>query len=120
MEKIVLGDVEKHLKNKAIIWHSQHEVMKGKSCLSNLVSFYDKASHLVAEGKAVDIIFLDFSKAFDTIPHSILLDKLSICEIKRVMLCWVMNWLYGRPQRAVWGLQLAGGQSLEMFPRAHF
>ena len=69
MEKIVLGDVERHLKNKAIIWHSQHEVMKGKSCLSNLVSFYDKATHLVAEGKAADIIFLDFSKAFDTIPH---------------------------------------------------
>ena len=35
VEKIVLGDIERHVKNKAIIWHSQHEVMKGKSCLSN-------------------------------------------------------------------------------------
>ena len=42
---------------------------------------------------------------------SILLDKPFNCEINRVILCWVMNWLYSRPQRAVEGLQLAGGPS---------
>lgn len=98
MEKIVLGATERQLKNKAVIRHSQHGFMKGKSCLSNLISFYDRVTCL-DEGKAVDVIFLDFSKAFDTIPR-ILLDKCSYCELSRFVLPWVMNWLKGRAQRA--------------------
>ena len=42
MEKIILGATERHLQNNAIIRHSQHGFPKGKSCLTNLVSFYDK------------------------------------------------------------------------------
>ena len=60
------------------------------------MSFYDKAVHLMNEGKAVDVVFLNFSKAFDTVPHSTLLDKLSNCEMGRCTLCWVKNWLKTR------------------------
>lgn len=49
--------------------------MKGKSGLSNLI-FFDKVTLLVGEEKAVDVILLYFSKAFDTVPHNILLDQL--------------------------------------------
>ncbi|KAK4806138.1 hypothetical protein QYF61_001061 [Mycteria americana] len=101
MEKIILGTVERHLKDNAIIRHSQHGFPKGKSCLSNLISFYDKVTRLVDEGKAVDVVFLDFSKAFDTVPQSILLDKLSNCGMSRFTVCWVKNWLEGRAQRVV-------------------
>lgn len=45
------------------------------------------------EGKAVDVVFLDFSKAFDTVPHSILLDKFSSCGISRFRVHWVKTWL---------------------------
>jgi len=43
--------------------------MQGRSCLTNLISFEGKVSHLVDEGLAVDVVSLYFSKAFDTISH---------------------------------------------------
>ncbi|KAK4816858.1 hypothetical protein QYF61_023980 [Mycteria americana] len=74
---------------------------KGRSCLTNLISFYDKVTHLVDEGKAVDVIYLDFSKAFDTVSHSILLEKLAAHGLGRCTLRWVKNCLDGRAQRVV-------------------
>lgn len=58
----------------------------------------------------VDIIFLDFSKTSDTTPHSILLDRLSNWEIKRLTLRWVMSWLNSRAQRVVLGGATSGWQ----------
>jgi len=55
----------------------------------------------VEEGKAVDIVCLDFSKAFDTVPHSILLEKLVAHGLDRCSLHWMENWLNGRVQRVV-------------------
>jgi len=95
------GTVERHLKNNAIIRHSQHGSTKRKSCLTDLMSFYDEVTWLVDEGKVVDVVFLDFSKAFDTVPHSILLDTLSNCGMSRFTVHWVKNWLKGRAQRVV-------------------
>ncbi|KAK4828278.1 hypothetical protein QYF61_024944 [Mycteria americana] len=75
--------------------------MKGRSCLTNLISFCDKVTHLVDEGKAVDVVYLDFSKAFDTVSHSILLEKLAAHGLDGCTLRWVKNWLDGRAQRVV-------------------
>jgi len=80
---------------------SQHVFMKGRSCLTNLISFYDQVTHLVDEGKAVDVVYLDFSKAFDTVPHSILLQKLAAHGLDGCTLCWIKNCLDGRAQRMV-------------------
>jgi len=75
--------------------------MKGRSCLTNLISFYDQVTHLVDEGNAVDVIYVDFSKAFDSVPHSILLEKLTVHGVLGCTLCWIKNWLNGREQRVV-------------------
>ena len=92
------------LKNKTVVRHSQHEFIKVKSCLSYLISLHDNIIHLVDEGMVVDVVFLDLSKAFDTIPHSSLLDKLTSSEINRSILFWAMNWLNSSPQRLIaWG-----------------
>jgi len=56
---------------------------------------------LVDEGKAVDIIYLDFSKAFDTVPHSILLEKPAAHDLDGCTLFWIKNWLNDRVQRVV-------------------
>ena len=80
---------------------SQHEFTKGRSCLTNLISFYDLVTHLMDEGKAVDVVYLDFSKAFDTVSHSILLGKLATCGLDWYTLLWVRNWLEGCAQWVV-------------------
>ena len=51
------------------------------------------------EGKAMDVVYLDFSKAFDTVSHSILLEKLAADGLDRCTFHWVKNWLDGRAQR---------------------
>ncbi|TRZ09048.1 hypothetical protein HGM15179_018057 [Zosterops borbonicus] len=65
--------------------------MKGKSCLTNLISFYDKVTHLMDEGKAVDVVYLDFSKAFDTVSYHILLEKLAAYGLDGCTVHWVTH-----------------------------
>jgi len=80
---------------------------KGRSCLTNLISSYDQVTCLVDEGKAVDVIYLDFSKTFDTVSHSILLEKLAAHGLDGCTLHWIKNWLNGRVQQVV----VNGGKS---------
>jgi len=49
----------------------------------------------------VDAIYLDFSKAFDTVSHIILLEKLAAHSLDGCTLCWIKNWLNGWVQRVV-------------------
>ncbi|KAK4825741.1 hypothetical protein QYF61_002180 [Mycteria americana] len=77
MEQIILSAITRHLQDNQVIRPSQHGFRKGRSCLTNLISFCDKVTCLVDEGKAVDVVYLDFRKAFGTISHSILLEKLA-------------------------------------------
>uniref|UniRef100_A0A493TP95 Reverse transcriptase domain-containing protein n=1 Tax=Anas platyrhynchos platyrhynchos TaxID=8840 RepID=A0A493TP95_ANAPP len=101
MEQILLGVIMRHLKGKQAIRPSQHGFMEGRSCLTNLISFYNKVTRWVDEGKAVDVVYLDFSKAFDTVSHSILLKKLAALGLDWRTLRWVRNWLDSRAQRVV-------------------
>ncbi|KAK4830328.1 hypothetical protein QYF61_010092 [Mycteria americana] len=101
LEQIILSVITRHVENNQGIKPSQHGFRKGRSCLTNLISFYDKVTRLVDEGKAVDVVYLDFSKAFDTVSHSILLEKLAAHALDSCTLRWVKNWLDSRAQRVV-------------------
>jgi len=68
MEQFILSALTGHVKDSQGIRPSQHRFMKGRCCLTNLISSYDQVTALVDKGKAVDVVYLDFSKAFDTVP----------------------------------------------------
>ncbi|PKU46211.1 rna-directed dna polymerase from mobile element jockey-like [Limosa lapponica baueri] len=101
MTIIILSTITWHMKDNQAIRTSQHGFMKSRSCLTNLISFYDKVTCSVDKGKAVDAVYLDFSKAFDMVSHRILLEKLPAQGLNRSTLCWVKNWLEGQSQRVV-------------------
>ena len=101
MEQIVLRETMMHLRDNQGIRPRQNGFTKGRSCLTNMISFCELVILLVDEGKAVEMVYLDFSKAFDTVSHSILLEKLAAHGLDRYAFSWVKNWLEGWAQRVV-------------------
>ena len=80
---------------------SQHGFLKARSCLTNILCFLEDVTKWVDEGSPVDIIYLDFKKAFDKVPHQRLLLKLKAHGIGNGMINWIEKWLIDRRQRVV-------------------
>jgi len=73
MEQVVLDVTSKQVEEKKFIGSSQHEFTKGKSYSANLVAFCGVMTDWVSERKAVNIVYLDFSEAFDAVSLKILI-----------------------------------------------
>ena len=71
MEQLILDTFIKQVQEKKAIRSSQHESTNDKSRFTNLIAFYDDMTGWVDEGRAVDLVYLDFSKAFNKqgLPH---------------------------------------------------
>ena len=98
LEALIKDDLMEHLIQNNLIRDSQHGFMAGRSCTTNLIKFMDSATQIIDTGKAADIFYLDFSKAFDKVPRERMLVKLEAKGVNGSALVWIRNWLTGRSQ----------------------
>ena len=101
MESIIRDNIVAHLVANELLHSSQHGFTNSKSCQTNLLEYLDTLTKLVDQGYNVDVIYLDFAKAFDKVPHLRLLQKLESCGVSGHVLTWIGCWLSDRKQRVV-------------------
>ena len=101
MESCIRDCIVKHMELNKLIRPSQHGFMRNKSCTTNLLEFMEKVTAEVDQGNAMDLVYLDFSKAFDKVPHKRLIEKMKAHSVNGRLLQWIQRWLQGRTQRTV-------------------
>ena len=97
-EKIMRKHIVAYMEERDLFNCSQHGFRGGRSCLSQLLAHFDKILGCLEEGKNVDTIYLDFSKAFDKVDHRILMQKLKAIGIGGKVGRWIYSFLTGREQ----------------------
>ena len=100
-ERILRDKITSFLDKHNLILDSQHGFRNNRSCLTNLLEFYNYIFSNHDERIPSDVIYLDFKKAFDTVPHKRLLIKLKAHGIGEQLCSWIENWLTNRKQRVV-------------------
>ena len=101
LEHIVTSQLTRHLETKGKLNKRQHGFRKLRSCESQLTELTCDISKKLDEGKEIDAIFLDFSKAFDKVDHSKLISKLKSIGVSNQVSNWVQNLLADRSQVVV-------------------
>ena len=102
-EVIIKQQWVKYLEEDKIVTNNQYGFRKGRSCVTNLLSFYTRVIDVVDNRDGwVDAVYLDIKKAFDKVPHKRLLWKLEhIGGLKGKLLKWMGDYLKGREMRTV-------------------
>ena len=103
MESIIRSRMEDYLYKNNFLAKEQHGFVKSKSCTTNLLETLDLISCSLDNGIPVDVILLDFAKAFDTVPHKRLLAKLKAYGFVGLTLKWIEVFLKNRRQRVIQG-----------------
>ena len=99
LERIVRNRINDFLSAHQIIHPTQHGFITRRSTDTILITFYDYVTEKLDCGEAVDTIFFDFSKAFDTVPHDILITRLHSSGISGGLLLWLKDFLTNRKQK---------------------
>ena len=86
---------------KDLISNNQYGFVQRRSTESQLYVFYDKISKILDSGGQTDVIYLDFTKAFDSVPHHLLIHKLQTFGFNGTLLNWFHSYLNNRYQRVL-------------------
>ncbi|BHF85091.1 hypothetical protein SprV_1002824900 [Sparganum proliferum] len=98
MERIMKNELIDFLEVHGLLSNCQHGFRKGRSCTTNLLRSLQSWTRALDDRHEVHIAFIDFQKAFDTVPHQRLLHKLKKIGIGGNFLKWIENFLLGRHQ----------------------
>ena len=99
LEHIIFSCVMKHLTKNNLLNDAQHGFLPGRSCESQLILLNHELQKSLEDHYHSDLVFLDFSKAFDTVPHQRLLAKVSGYGVHLQALEWIRSFLSNRRQR---------------------
>ena len=97
-EKVLRAHIVKHMDENNLFNPNQHGFRSGRSCLSQLLEQYDLILNILDEDANADVVYLDFSKAFDKVDHSIVLRKIKKLGIDGKLLQWLKSFLTERKQ----------------------
>ena len=103
LETLIIDHMVEFLVKHKLINTYQHGFLKARSCLTNLLCFLEEITKWVDDGSPVDVVYLDFQKAFDKVPHQRLLLKLKAHGIGNDVINWIEKWLTHRRQRVIDG-----------------
>ena len=99
MEQFIRDSIVDHMTENNLYSECQHGFRKKRSCVTQLIEVHETLTEMIDDGKSMDIIYLDFKKAFDSIPHERLLLKMKAYGITGKTLQWVRSFLSNRQQR---------------------
>ena len=103
MEKLIRDKLVDHMTSNNLFSNTQHGFISGRSCITQLLEYIEDLTEAIDNGEDVDVIYLDFCKAFDKVPHRRLVKKLEQYGIKGDLLLWIKNFLHDRQQRVTIG-----------------
>jgi endonuclease/exonuclease/phosphatase family metal-dependent hydrolase len=102
MEKSIRDALLAHMRQHKLLSKRQYGFISGRSTLLQLLTVLEKWTDELDKGNIVDVIFLDFKKAFDKVPHTRLICKLRHYGFSGSILLWIESFLQGRTQRVVY------------------
>ena len=97
-ERVLRNKIVDHIESNNLIVDQQHGFRKNRNCLTQLLSHVEAIITALENNANADVIYLDFSKAFDKVDHKLLLHKLSKMGIKGKLLSWISKFLSNRTQ----------------------
>ena len=101
LEGLVRQKLIEHLTDNNLVTDYQHGFVSGRSCSTNLLAVLAAWTETLENEGCVDTVYLDFAKAFDTVPHERLLHKLSGLGVHGKILTWIRSFLSGHTQRVI-------------------
>ena len=118
MERILQKKLVEHQENNARLKNSQHGFRSKLSCTTNMLKFLEYATLNIDNGEPVDVVYYDFSKAFDKVSIHKLLDKIHAYGIRGKFHQCIKSWLTGRSQRtAINGVYSSWADGLSGVPQ---